>query len=363
MAKRYQQNQWNKLKEHFREHPYYKLCKTVFDEFQKLCSTMVMTPEQLFVDASLTLDRILHTGDISKELCSGLWTEKYNQYREQDLISGGDKDDTQAEVAMLFYMMMYGVATVNHSHYRGTLQRTLHDCIFKLYYGGDIKRCLGVEQNLREPVNQHTNEMMAWMAEYFVSTQSLTKEIGLILHPNRKAGTKEPRKKEEDKTPYVLKYLCSDETTRTNRLQRVMILMQNWGWIVEPKEADDFYDFFNGEHRACNLKWTGKPQTILTMLIQRLNEQPFFEKQTGASESAIVKNQFGLKSVNYNFERVSAKDKNRIALIIVVLNPDVALKVLPQKGRGDGFDYSDSVMNAVYKQELHVIKDLNKWYE
>ena len=357
MVKKYQQSQLNKLKEHFREHPYYKLCKTVFGEFQKLCPTMVMTPEQLFVDAAQTLDSILQTGDRLAERCHSLWTEKYNQYREQDQ-TAGDKDDTKAEVAMLFYIVMYGVATVNHSHYRGTLQRMLHKCIHEMY-GYD--NCKNIEQNLHNPVNQHTAEMMAWMAEYFVSAQNLTKEIKEILHPQKPKKSKKPSK--EDKTPYVLKYLCSDETTRTNRLQRAMILMQNWGWIVEPKEADDFYDFFNGEHRACNLKWIGKPQTILTLLIQSLNEQPFFEKQNGASESAIVKNQFGLKSVNYNFERVSVEDKNRIALIIVVLNPDVALKALPTKGRGDGFDYSDSVMNAIYKQELHIIKDLNKWYE
>ncbi len=358
MAKRYQQNQWSKVKEHFREHPYYKLCKTVFGEFQKLCPTMVMTPEQLFVDASLTLDSIIHTGDKLTELCHSLWTEKYNQYRTQDQMTGRP-EDTKTEVAMLFYMVMYGVATVNHSHYRGTLQRVLHDCICKFY---GIKECLNIEQKLREPVNQHTTEMMAWMAEYFVSARSLTKEIEEVLHPQKPKKPKKPTKA-DDKTPYVMKYICNDETTRTNRLQRAMILMQNWGWIVEPKKADDFYDFFNGEHRACNLKWIGKPQTILTLLIQSLNELPFFKKQTGASESAIIKNQFGLKSVNYNFERISAEDKNRIALIIVVLDPDVALKALPTKGRGDGFDYSDSVMNAVYKQELHVIKDLNKWYE
>lgn len=105
MAKIYQQNQWNKVKEHFREHPYYKFCKTVFDELQKLCPTMVMTPEQLFVDASLTLDSILQTGDKSAEQCHSLWTEKYNQYREQDQMTGSP-EDTKAEVAMLFYMLI-----------------------------------------------------------------------------------------------------------------------------------------------------------------------------------------------------------------------------------------------------------------
>ena len=358
MMKRYQQNQWNKLKEHFHDHPYYKLCKTVFDEFQKLCPTMVMTPEQLFVDAAQTMVSILITGDKFAERCQSLWTEKYNQYREQDQ-GTGDKNDTMAEVAMLFYMVMYGVATVNHSHYRGTLQRTLHDCICKFY---GIKECLNIEQKLREPVNQHTAEMMEWMDNYSVSIQSMTKEIEGVLHPQKPKKPKKPSKA-DDKTPYVLKYVCSDETTRTNRLQRAMILMQNWGWIVEPENADDFYDFFKGKHRACNLKWKGQPQSILTLLIQKLNEQPFFEKQIGASVSAIVKNQFGLKTVNYNFERVSPNDQSRIALIIVVLDPKTEFKTLPKRGRGDGDDYSDAVMNEVYKKELHVIKDLNKWYE
>ncbi len=359
MKKKYQQNQRDKLKERFREHPYYKLSKTIFNEFQKLCPTMVMTPVQLFVDAAQTLDRILSDADISMEMCQDMWTDKYTHYREKDEKVGGSEDATKTEVAVSFYVIMFALQTVNHSHYRATLQRTLHDCVCKFY---GIKECLNIEQKLREPVNQHTSEMMSWMAEYFVSPQSMTTEIEKVLHPQKPRSPKKTTKN-EDKTPYVLNYLCSDETTRTNRLQRAMILMQKWGWIVEPKEADDFYDFFNGENRSCNLKWIGKPQTILTLLIHRLNEQPFFEKQNGASELAIIKNQFGLKSVNYNFERVSAEDKNRIALIIVVLNPEVEFKTLPKKGRGDGFDYSDSVMNAVYKKELHIIKDLNKWCE
>lgn len=362
MAKKYQQNRRDKLKEHFREHPYFKLCKTVFNEFQEIYPTMVMTPEQLFEDASRTLDRLLQDGDITTESCQSLWNDTYTKYREQDGTTG-DKSDSKAEVTMLFYTVMYGLTTVNHSHYRGTLQRTLHECICKFY---GLDKCLNIERKLREKVNQHTKEMLAWMEEYFISEQSLSNEIETVLHPQKQKPKKTP--KAEDKTPYVLKYICNDETTRTNRLNRAMILMQNWNWIVEPNDADDFYDFFNGEHRACNLKWrTGKGgtnTTVLTLLIQSLYDQVFFEKQKGASVLAILKNQFGLKTVNYNFEeRVSSTDKNRIALIIVVLNPDVKFKELPKGGYGDGLDYSDATMNAVYQKELHIIKDLNKWYE
>ena len=335
MATKYQQNQWNKVKEHFREHPYYKLCKTVFGEFQNLCPTMVMNREQLFVDASLTLDSILQEGDRLAERCQSLWTDKYNQYREQDGISG-DKDDSMAEVAMLFYMVMYGVTTINNSHYRGTLQRTLHDCIFKLYYGGDIKKCLDVERNLREPVNQHTDEMIAWMTEYFVSTHSLTKEIGLIFHPNKKDGTKESRKKKEVKC-YTLKYNCPDEKMRVKRIDAVMRMMVGWEWIEEPQVADDFQSFFSGSERNCNLIWhQSATVAILTDLIKRLLLQ---------------------------HGRVDAENAERIQWVIDLLDYNKPLP-LPHKSDEEGYDNTyKAAMQAVFTKDLHITKDLNRKFD
>lgn len=356
MVKRYQQNQYNKLKEHFREHPYYKLCKMVFDEFQKLCPTMVMTPEQLFVDAAQTLDDILQTGDKSAEQCSNLWTEKYNLYREQDQ-TAGDKDDTQAEVAMLFYMVMYGVATVNHSHYQGTLQRTLHECIHGLYGNGN---CTNIEQKLREPVNQHTIEMMAWMAEYFMSSQSLTKEIDLIFHPNRKAGTKEPRKKKET-IYYTLPYKCPDVNTRVRRVNIIMRKWQEWKWIEEPKIVDDFDHFFDGEPRNCNLKWIGKPAAILTELLKQLLVQHYMNKATGVTARSIVLNQFGQKPSG-NKERIDAQGWERINMTIYILDYNKPLP-LPKKGKGEGDDISDLALQAVFARDLNITKDLNRKFE
>lgn len=356
MAKRYQQNQCDKLKEFFREHPYYKLSKTVFDECQKLCPTMVMTPEQLFVDASQTLDSILQNGDIFAERCHNLWTEKYNQYREKDQATGG-KDDTKAEVAMLFYMVMFGVTTVNHSHYRGTLQRILHKCIHELY-GED--NCKKIEQKLREPVNKHTTEMMDWMAEYFVSSESLTKEIDILLHPGRKTGKKDSRKKKE-KIYYTLPYNCPDVNTRVRRVNIIMRKWKEWKWIEEPKIVDDFDHFFDGEPRNCNLKWIGKPTAILTEMLKRLLEQHYMNKVTGVSARSIVLNQFG-QNLSGNKERIDAQGWERINMTIYILDYNKPLP-LPKKGKGEEEDISDLALQAVYAKELHITKDLNRKYE
>jgi hypothetical protein len=256
-------------------------------------------------------------------------------------------------------MVMYGVATVNHSHYRGTLQRTLHDCIFKLYYGGDIKRCLGVEQNLREPVNLHTAEMMEWMEEYFKSENSLTKEIDLIFHPHRKTGTKESRKKKEI-IYYTLPYNCPDVNTRVKRVNIIMRKWQEWKWIEEPKIVDDFDHFFDGDPRNCNLKWIGKLY-ILTELMKQLLEQHYMNKVTGVSARSIVMNQFG-KKTSGNKERIDANVMERIKMTIYILDYNKPLP-LPKKGRGEGDDISDLALQAVFAKELHITKDLNRTYE
>ena len=358
MMMRYQQNQWNKLKEHFHDHPYYKLCKTVFDEFQKLYPTMVITPEKLFIDAAQTLDSILITGDKFAERCHSLWTEKYNQYREQDQ-GTGDKNDTMAEVAMLFYMVMYGITTVNHSHYRGTLQRTLHKCIHD-FYGNE--NCRNIEQKLHEPVNQHTAEMMEWMTEYFVSTHSLTKEIGLIFHPNKKDGTKESRKKKEVKC-YTLKYNCPDEKMRVKRIDAVMRMMVGWEWIEEPQVADDFQSFFSGSERNCNLIWhQSATVAILTELIKKLLVQHYIDKMTGVSARSIVKNQFN-RTPDNNKGRVDAENTERIQWVIDLLDYNKPLP-LPHKSDEVGYDNTyKAAMQAVFTQDLHMTKDLNRKFD
>ena len=353
MVKKYQQNQWNKLKEHFREHPYYKLCKTVFKVFLDEHPTMVMIREQLFVEASNTLDDLLQSGDFSAERCKDLWNEKYAHYQNKEAPTG-ERDDTKTEVAVLFYMVMYGLTTVNHSHYRGTLQKTLHDCICKFY---GIKNCLNIEEKLHEPVNQHTDEMMTWMADYFVSSNSLTKEIYLLFHPNRKAGTKDSKKKKET-IYYTLPYNCPDGNLRIKRLTLVMQLWQAWKWIEEPQNADDFISLFGGDARNCNLKWTGKLY-ILTELIKQLLDQHYMDVIKGVSARSIVMNQFG-KKPSGNKERIDTQDNARIDITKDILNYKKPIHIPDDE---ECESNSDLALQAVFAKELHITKDLNRKIE
>ena len=359
MAKKYQPNRRDKLKEHFREHPYFKLCKTVFNEFQEIYPTMVMTPEQLFEDASRTLDRLLLDGDITTESCQSLWNDTYTKYREQDGTTG-DKNDSKAEVAMLFYTIMYGLTTVNHSHYRGTLQRTLHECICKFY---GLDECLNIERKLREKVNQHTKEMLAWMEEYFVSEQSLSNEFGTVLHPPKQ---NKPNKRVERKTvdkPKTLRYLCNanngNQNQRKERLKYVFRFWQAWKWIDANVKSEDFNSLFDGADRYCNFAF-GKNITILTLFLQDLltykNREGCYivEHQTNQSPSSIVKEQFN-KTPNFDSKRLTDTDKQNIDLCVYTLDT-ANISSLDERNNENWSHDNEKLLQLVASWKINFVK-------
>lgn len=355
---RFQQSQRNKLKEHFRNHVYYKLCRQIHDVFLQHCPSIILSTDELFADAAKTLDLLLTEGDFDAEQCMDLWSDTLADYREKDGINA-DTTTTQAEVAMLFYAVMFGLQSVNHSHYRGKLQRTLHLSIHRMWNKQYLKNCDIIERNLPQVVDTFTTDMLEWMREYFVSSVSITDEIKNLLHTKKMQSTKN-KSKAKERIYYTLPYNCKDATTRINRVNIVMRKMQDWAWIEEPQHAEDFDHLFDGEPRNCNIKWIGKPLAILTELMKQLLKQPYISKVTGLTASSIVKNQFG-KNRSSNADRLDAKIKERISMIIYILDYNRPLPLVP-KAKGEDFDISDLALQAAFAKELHITKDLNHQY-
>lgn len=354
--KRFQPNQCNKIKEHFSEQPYYKLCQSVFEVFQEVCPTMVMTPEQLFADAIRILDSIMTTGDALTNTCKSLWTNTYNEYREQ-VGTAGDKEDTKTEVAMLFYVVMYGVMAINYSHYRGTLQRTLHEAICKFY---GRKKCFDLEAKLHQPVNMHTCDMLKWMALYFTSTESLSKEIESVLHPsNTKTKGNSSIKEEKEPVLYTLNYLCEDEGVRIKRIGFVRRKWEEWGWLEANTDVADFEHFFSGKPRDCQLIWKANNAILSLLIAKLLDEKDCFGHITGCSPRSIVINQFK-KSYDKHEERVDELNKLRIGWSVKLLNYKFPLE-LPQLPYHLGEDISDNALHEVFAGNMHITKDLNKY--
>lgn len=321
----YPQNQRNRLRGHFRGYPYYKLCCAVYGVVQGHAPAVVLSPEQLFADAATTLDTLLTDGDFETERCRELWRDTLDEYRTRD---GSKTDQTaaQAEVAMLFYAVMFGLAAVPHPHYRGKLQRTLHGCIHRMW---GKENCEAVERLLPDAVDPFTESLQAWMADYFSSSDSLTEEIGRVAEQEKAKKTKADgkKKRKKDSAPPTFPYEYYDKSAGVQRIEDVMQILQHLKWIEPPRNADDFHQLFSGKPRACNIRWK-ETANVLSALTKALLQQSYMKKKRGdnVSISAIVTGQFGKK--RSTMEPVDSK-RRMIALIVKTLDvtqprPDVS---------------------------------------
>lgn len=341
------------------------LCLTVFDVFQESCPTMVMTPEQLFADASHVLDTILCAKEDPEDYCKRLWTNVINEYHAQDMTAGDTNITTK--VAMVFYAVMYALQAVNNSHYRGTLQNLLHDIIWD-YFGktkGSItNRCLDIERKLKPKVNLYSQDMFAWMEEYFSSTTSLSKEIATLFARKKNSNNKKTNGGAKIENP-TINYTCSSKD-KSKRIDKVMKLLIHWGDIDVSQEVNHFQDAFSGNDLKLNIKWNGD-STFLYFMVQEILKQPFVQKQKTGSAMAIATNIYGSKP-NANKNRYTEASQRKTEIIIYVLNPRNPELALTKNGAitpdsPEGYDDAYIAEQVAKAGALSIIKDLNKNYD
>ena len=124
--------------------------------------------------------------------------------------------------------------------------------------------------------------------------------------------------------PKTLRYYDStsskgEEKKKRKRVDIVFRWFNEWGWLDDETQPDDFDYFFEGNPRHCNLTWKGNC-TILTILLRELIKQPYIIKQTGCNANSLVKQQFK-KSPSFNESRLTPEDEEHINWVLYVLNP------------------------------------------
>ena len=104
------------------------------------------------------------------------------------------------------------------------------------------------------------------------------------------------------------------------RVHQVFKMWNRWGWIDEQTAIEDFDAFFEGVPKHCNITWTGNNTTILTIMLQELLKQSYFEEQTGCAARSLVEQQFG-KTANSDRTRLDTDMEEKINLTLFVLDP------------------------------------------
>lgn len=335
----------------------------VHDIFMRHTPSIIMSAEDLFSDAVEVLDGILTSGDINAERCNDLWADTLREYRKLDGYSAGLLE-SQTEVAMLFYAVMLGLQSVCHSHYRGTLQRTLHSSIHQMWDKGDQKNCAKVEAELKLQVNVLTQEMLTWMDEYFASANSLSKETAALFVSKKDSNSRKTNGGAKIENP-TINYTCSSED-KSKRIDKVMKLLIHWGDVDVAQGVNHFQDAFSGNDLKLNIKWKGDG-TFLYFLVQQLLKQPFVKKQKTGSAMAIATNILG-STPNANKSRYTEVSQKKTDIIIYALNPRNPELSLTKKGAVmpdaiEGYDDAYIAEQVAKAGALSITKDLHKNYD
>lgn len=202
------------------EHVLYRLCRTVRNAFQAQYPAVTISVEQLFVDAVEWLDELLSVGGGAMERCGDLWNDLLEMYRERD----GQRENAEAsqvKVAMLFYLLMYCIASAGHAYYRGSLMRELFGII---HHRWQHSRCREMEQLLGPQVDLLSGEMRTWMMAYFTSERSLLDAEEESCCAEGSARVASTRQQDDGRLPLP-------EELDTERAQKYFPMAIEKGWM------------------------------------------------------------------------------------------------------------------------------------
>lgn len=217
----------------------------------------------------------------------------------------------------------------------------------------------------------HNNMVWYYNIEKEVNESKMEEKAQKSNEPNTGGNTsktsskptsfKEKKDNKGKTKPYTLTYFIHDNqsilTAQTKRVNIVFKKLMEWNWINKDTTADDFFSFFEGKPRHCNIKWTAT-NCILTYLMIRLLEQPYIKKQIGCSARSIVILQFG-KNPDNKYNRLDDATKSKVKIVLNLLD---VTKPLPEKRGASGFstesdiDTRDKALQEIYSGNMHVGK-------
>ena len=198
------------------------------------------------------------------------------------------------------------------------------------------------------------NRISADLANYPTITKTQSPTVS-----SNKPKLNKTTKKHDTSIPYTIRYINTNEQSRTQRLLLLMRCLQNLKWIEEPKSADDFIDLFDGKPRECNIKWTDAlNQATVYYFLQQLLDQPYIEKVTGCSARSLMMNQFHFSNPRADEKRITADNKRIINRLLLIINPQQQLPTRTEDFSNDVADMDNTYWNYL-EDGLHATKDIN----
>lgn len=256
MTERLKRTEKEKIRLHFVNEPFYRLCREIHREFLDHRCTIPISPEELFIDASHLLDELISFPEKAYSRCENLWTDTFGEYRIIDAYS--KNKDIIAEVAMIYTSLLETLCNIPDPLYHKGLMDLLYSCLCTRYVKDNKEHMRQIcFPNYREFVG----ELIDWILVYVESEERLSEKIETLLSRMEKKGGSH----QSSASACYFNYEGEIDAV----MEDIFPFMQEHGLIAKETKMRQLKLIFMGKETSVVIKWT-RELHLLTHLFKDL---------------------------------------------------------------------------------------------
>lgn len=221
MQSKLNQNQIERVRERYREHPLLIASSKAFGHYDACFQRLLFSSEEIFLEAAIVLDRLFTDPNSAKEYVGRLWNELKRKIRYWD------KEAPQEDLDKIVGAIFYVVAAVLNLHHH----RFFNDEMKELLLSDARKQMKASAEEEEEFIIQLSlcaEGLEEWLKEYIESDELLSEEIQAI--------------DDEDETTTLVPnhFSLPNDDTSIARLKRVLAKLKKDGYVHKNTKAKDW---------------------------------------------------------------------------------------------------------------------------
>ena len=221
MQSKLNQSQIEKVRVKYRSHPLLIASSKAFGHYDACFQRLLFSPEEIFLEAAIVLDKLFTEPDSAKEYVGGLWNELKRKIRYWD------KEAPQEDLDKIVGAIFYVVAAVINLHYHHFFNDEV-----KVILLSDARKQMRVtaeeEEKFIIQLSLCAEGLEEWLKEYIESDELLSEEIQAI--------------DDEDETTTTVPHHFSLPNNEANIawLKRVLARLKKENYVHKDTKAKDW---------------------------------------------------------------------------------------------------------------------------
>ena len=267
MQNKLNQNQIERIRERYHDHPLYVACKRAFGQYETQMQRLLFAPEEIFLESAIILDNLLTEPENAKKYISDLWIELKRKIRYWD--RDAPQDDLDKIVGAILYVAAAVLCHHPHPFYNDELKEMMLS-----ETKGQMKVSAKEEERFIVQLSLCAEGLDNWLMVYIESDTLLSEEI--LATSNRldsTAGCNQP----------PLSILTNEDEPPLPSFGITTVTQAHWaeiygrltkaGWLIktEVSQLEFIYIMCGvGDKRFLPIQWHGATNALADIVRRKL---------------------------------------------------------------------------------------------